>query len=186
MMVRADNRARAAHDPGAVLAKAALSAAKRLGLGNRQLGRILGSSEASVSRLHRERALRPAGREAERLHYLRFTSFRYPPLRRGSRFGSRGERGIWYGAESLRAAFAEVAYYRMLFLEGTQADLGSIDADLTAFTARVKTKRGVDLTASPFDHWRAALASKTSYAATQPLGSAMREAAVEAFRYVSA
>jgi len=129
---------------------------------------------------------KPPAPEAGRLHYLLFTSFRYPPLSRGSRFGSRGERGIWYGAESLRAAFAEVAYYRMLFLEGTQADLGSIDADLTAFTARVKTKRGVDLTASPFDHWRAALASKTSYAATQPLGSAMREAAVEAFRYVSA
>jgi hypothetical protein len=65
MMLRASNRARAARDPGAVLAKAALSAAKRLGLGNRQLGQILGSSEASVSRLHRERALRPAGREAE-------------------------------------------------------------------------------------------------------------------------
>ena len=129
---------------------------------------------------------KPPVPEAGRLHYLLFTSFRYPPLSRGSRFGSRGERGIWYGAESLRAAFAEVAYYRMLFLEGTQADLGSIDADLTAFTARVKTKRGVDLTAPPFDHWRAALASKTSYAATQPLGSAMREAAVEAFRYVSA
>jgi len=48
MMARADNRARATHDPGAVLAKAALSAAKRLGLGNRQLGQILGSSEAGT------------------------------------------------------------------------------------------------------------------------------------------
>jgi hypothetical protein len=124
---------------------------------------------------------KPPAPEAKRLHYLLFTSFRYPPLRHGSRFGSRRERGIWYGAESVRAALAEVAYYRLLFLE-----LGSIHADLTVFTARVKTARGIDLTAPPFDRWRAALASKTSYAATQPLGTAMRETGVEAFRYLSA
>jgi hypothetical protein len=115
-----------------------------------------------------------------------FTSFRYPPLRHGSRFGSRHERGIWYGSETLRAALAEVAYYRLLFLEGTQADLAPLDADLSAFDVRVKTQRGIDLTAKPFDCWRSELASKTSYAATQSLGSAMREAGVEAFRYVSA
>jgi hypothetical protein len=120
------------------------------------------------------------------LHYLLFTPFRYPPLSHGSRFGSRLERGIWYGSESLGGAFAEVAYYRLLFLEGTAADLGAVDADLSAFNVRVKTRRGVDLTAEPFDRWRQVLASKTSYAATQALGGAMREAGVEAFRYASA
>lgn len=124
--------------------------------------------------------------EGPRLHYLLFTSFRYPPLRHGSRFGSRHERGIWYGSESLRAAFAEVAYYRLLFLEGTEADLGPVDVDLSAFNVRVKTRRGIDLTAKPFDRWRSLLASKTSYVATQALGTAMREAGVEAFRYASA
>ena len=44
----------------------------------------------------------------------------------------------------------------------------------------------MDLTAPPFDRWRAALASKISYAATQPLGTDMRGAGVEAFRYRSA
>ena len=124
--------------------------------------------------------------EGPRLHYLLFTSFRYPPLRHGSRFGSRHERGIWYGSESLRAAFAEVAYYRLLFLEGTEADLGPVDVDLSTFNVRVKTRRGMDLTAKPFDRWRSLLASKTSYVATQALGTAMREAGVEAFRYASA
>jgi len=129
---------------------------------------------------------KPPLAEGARLHYLLFTPFRYPPLRHGSRFGSRRERGIWYGAESLRPAFAEVAYYRLLFLEGTHADLGLVETDLTAFQARVRTARGVDLTKEPFRRWRAELVSKTSYAATQPLGTAMRDAGVEAFRYESA
>src|SRR5260370_1119544 len=76
------------------------------------------------------------------LDSLLFTPFRYPPLRHGSRFGSRYERGIWYGAETLRTAFAEVAYYRLLFLEGTEADLGLLQTDLSAFSVRVRTHRG--------------------------------------------
>jgi hypothetical protein len=123
---------------------------------------------------------------AEPLHYLLFTPFRYPPLRHGSRFGSRRERGIWYGAESLRSAFGEIAYYRLLFLEGTRADLGLVETDLTVFRARVRTRRGIDLTRPPFRRRRAELVSKTSYAATQSLGAAMREAGVEALRYESA
>lgn len=121
-----------------------------------------------------------------RLHYLLFTPFRYPPLRHGSRFGGRWERGIWYGAEELRSAFAEVTYYRLLFLDGTDADLGLVQSDLTAFRTPVKTTAGIDLTRLPFERWRAALVSKTSYATTQPLGTAMRDAGVEAFRYRSA
>jgi hypothetical protein len=128
----------------------------------------------------------PSVRDGARLHYLLSTPFRYPPLRHGSRFASRHERGIWYGSEEIRTAFAEVAYYRILFLEGTTADLGLLETDLSAFRARVKTSAGVDLAARPFDRWRSQLTSKTSYAATQPLGTAMREAGVEAFRYLSA
>src|SRR3954469_13342301 len=44
------------------------------------------------------------------LHYLLFTPFRYPPLNHGSRFGTRRERGIWYGSSDRRTAFAEVSY----------------------------------------------------------------------------
>jgi hypothetical protein len=124
--------------------------------------------------------------EIGRLHYLLFTPFRYPPLPHGSRFGSRWEPGIWYGSEARRTAFAEVAYYRFLFLDGTDADLDGVEADLSAFRVPVATSRGIDLSAPPFDRWRRRLASKTSYAATQPLGTAMREAGVEACRYWSA
>ncbi len=129
---------------------------------------------------------KPPLTDGSRLHYLLFTPFRYPPLPHGSRFGGRHAPGIWYGAESLRTTFAEVAYYRLLFLAGTTADLGPLATDLSAFTIRVRTAKGVDLTRDPFARWRRALASRTSYAATQALGTAMRGAGVEAVRYESA
>ncbi len=51
--------------PEAVLAEATTSAAARLGLTNRVLADILGTSEASISRLGRTRVLRPASAEGQ-------------------------------------------------------------------------------------------------------------------------
>jgi len=121
-----------------------------------------------------------------RAHYLLFTPFRYPPLRHGSRFGKRFEPGIWYGAETQRTMFAEVAYYRLVFLEGSEADLGSVTTHLTAFTVHARSARGIDLVKAPFDSYRRTIASQDSYTATQALGSAMRAAGVQLFRYPSA
>jgi hypothetical protein len=131
-------------------------------------------------------AAKPPERTRGRLHYLLFTPFRYPPLRYGSRFGGRNEPGIWYGSETLRTAFAEVAYYRLLFLEGTRAVLEPLETTLSAFTALVRTGRGVNLTAPPFAEFRGVLASPSSYSETQMLGTSMRESAVEVARYASA
>ena len=121
-----------------------------------------------------------------KLHYLLFTPFRYPPLPHGSRFGRRNERGLWYGSTDLRTAFAEVSYYRLLFLEGTRAELGTVTTALTAFTADMRTSRGIDLAMPPFDAFRRDIASPSSYQSSQALGAAMRDAGVEAFRYPSA
>jgi hypothetical protein len=52
-------------DAGPVLAKAVLSAASRLGLRNRHLAAVIGSSEASVSRLQHGRGLEPDTKEGE-------------------------------------------------------------------------------------------------------------------------
>lgn len=52
-------------DAAPVLAKAVLSAATRLGIRNRQLSAILGSSEASISRLQSGRGLEPDSKEGE-------------------------------------------------------------------------------------------------------------------------
>jgi hypothetical protein len=121
-----------------------------------------------------------------KVHYLLATPFRYPPLPHGSRFGARRERGIWYGSESKRTMFAEVAYYRLVFLAGTSADLGLVTTQLTAFNVRAHSLRGIDLARAPFDAHRRAIASPIRYAATQALGTAMRAAGVELFRYPSA
>jgi hypothetical protein len=52
-------------EPGPVLAKAVLAAAARLGLRNRHLALVIGSSEASVSRLQNGRGLDPESKEGE-------------------------------------------------------------------------------------------------------------------------
>jgi hypothetical protein len=131
-------------------------------------------------------AAKPPDPTRGRLHYLLSTPFRYPPLRHGSRFGGRHERGVWYGADGRQTVFAEVAYYRLVFLDGSHADLGVLATPLTAFTVRVRTERGVDLTLPPFDAHRAAISDPGAYAASRDLGGAMRDAGVEVFRYTSA
>jgi hypothetical protein len=128
----------------------------------------------------------PEGPEFVGLHYLLSTPFRYPPLPHGSRFGVRAERGIYYGSETRRAMFAEVAYYRLLFLEGTAADIPRIQIELTVFRVPVRTRRGVDLTRGPFLGRAGRISSPVSYAFSQRLGARMRASGVEAFRYRSA
>ena len=130
--------------------------------------------------------VKPPAPATGRMHYLLFTPFRYPPLRHGSRFGTRHQPSIWYGSEQPRAAFAEVAYYRLLFLEGTHATLGLVSTSLTAFTVRMRSARGVDLAAAPFNEYQDTISSPERYSEAQALGNAMREAGVELFRYPSA
>lgn len=128
----------------------------------------------------------PDTEEFRGLHYLLSTPFRYPPLLHGSRFGTRAEPSLWYGSALPRTAFAETAYYRLLFLEGTAAEIEPVSVELSLFHVAVRTSKGVDLTRPPFDTQRAVIASPTSYEATQRLGSSMRAAGVQAFRFPSA
>lgn len=128
----------------------------------------------------------PPGPRFAGLHYLLSTPFRYPPLKWGSRFGRKHERSLWYGSRKAETALAETAYYRLLFLEGSAADLGPLSTRHSVFQAKISTRYGVDLTRAPFDAFADRLASATSYADTQPLGSAMREDGVEAFLFTSA
>ncbi|MBP7147160.1 MAG: RES family NAD+ phosphorylase [Acidobacteria bacterium] len=128
----------------------------------------------------------PRTDEFRGLHYLLATSFRYPPLRHGSRFGTRAERSIWYGAEGLRPAFAEAAYYRLVFLAGTGTDLGPVEVDVTSFAIGIRTRRGIDLCGPAFAAFAAEISSPERYQASQRLGREMRAAGIEAFRYRSA
>lgn len=126
--------------------------------------------------------------DARGLHYLLFTPFRHPPLRWGSRFGTRFERSLWYGSEELPTALAEVAFYRFVLLEHAPA-LGvnrPLVLELSAFRASVRSAAAVDLTSGEFARYEAELASATSYESTQALGAAMRADGVELVRYRSA
>jgi hypothetical protein len=129
---------------------------------------------------------KPPSRAGTRLHVLLSTPFRYPPLPHGSRFGTRHEPGIWYGSEDRRALFAELAYYRLVFMEASAAGFETLTTWHTAFSVRVQTGRGIDLTRPPFDAHRPVIASPTDYRESQALGAAMRAEGVEAFRYPSA
>ena len=139
-----------------------------------------------LEKLIDERAKAPVPAGFEGLHYLLYTPFRHPPLRNGSRFGTRDERGILYGAKKLPAALAEVAYYRFVFLDGSDADLGDVATEHTAFRFGIDTQHAADLTVAPFRAYEAQISSKTSYDASQRLGTQMREDGVEAALYVSA
>ena len=124
----------------------------------------------------------PAG--AARLHYLLFTPFRYPPPPGGSRFRGPTDAGVFYGADEVRTACAELGYWRWRHLLDSPA--------LTAMPIRPQTVfrtalagRMVDLRTAPFVRDRAAWTSPTDYSACQRFGVVAREAEVEAIRYES-
>ena len=121
------------------------------------------------------------------LHYLLATPFRYPPLKHGSRFGTRSEPSLFYGSLETRTVLAEAAYYRFVFWHGmAQPPAGKLDTQHTLFGAAYRTGQGMQLQALPFADHRAALASPSDYRASQTLGTAMRTAGIEAFEFVSA
>jgi hypothetical protein len=121
------------------------------------------------------------------LHYLLATPFRYPPLPWGSRFGRRFEPSLFYAARTSDTVLAESAYYRFVFWSGMDAPPPApLATRHTLFSAAIGTNRGLRLQHAPFDEHAAALLDRRYYGATQALGSAMREAGIEAFEYRSA
>lgn len=130
----------------------------------------------------------PAPSAPDALHYLLRTPFRYPPLRWGSRFGSTHEPGIFYGAHSAETTLMEAAYYRLVFwhsMEGTPPRQ-SIRSEHTLFRAAYRSAAGVKLHGEAFAPFADAISHPTHYTSSQQLGTAMREAGVEAFEYPSA
>lgn len=130
----------------------------------------------------------PAPKAAEKLSYLLYTPFRYPPLKYGSRFGHRYEPGLFYGSRSLPTALAETAYYRLYFWFGmeTAPKSAQLTTQHTAFTADIFTSKGLQLHQLPFAQYQKQLTDKASYKYTQPLGTAMRELGIKAFEFISA
>ncbi len=123
-------------------------------------------------------------------HYLIKTPFRYPPLQYGSRFGTVWEPALFYGSQTVDCALCEVAYYRFVFLsdmeDSRKLTKHNIQSYHSSFYVNTLSDKAIQLNRAPFDKFQEQLCSTQSYAQTQALGKAMREAGVELFSYASA
>ena len=135
-----------------------------------------------------ERSKPPLPADAEGLHYLLATPFRYPPLPCGSRFGRRFEPSLFYSSQKLATALSEAAYYRFVFWWGMERSPPSsrLMTQHTVFAANYRTVTGLQLQQPPFAGYEKLLTDPSDYSITQQLGSAMRAEGVSAFEYTSA
>ncbi|HJW10957.1 MAG TPA: RES family NAD+ phosphorylase [Albitalea sp.] len=126
----------------------------------------------------------PLPAEAAHLHPLLATPFRYRSPH-PSRFRRAGEPGLWYGAQELHTACAEVGYWRWRFLmDSAGLRDGELVTEHSFFQAQVRGA-AIDLTRAP---WKAASTAWTDpddYSACQALGQAARSHAVQWIRYAS-
>jgi len=126
--------------------------------------------------------------ECRHLHYLLATPFRYGSVYPyGSRFRRAGKtKGVYYAAETVLTAVAEMAFYRLLFFaESPQTQWPNDAAEYTAFAAAIKCERASDLTHPPLDRDVRAWTHPTDYNACQAIADVAREAGMQAIRYRS-
>ena len=107
----------------------------------------------------------------ENLHYLIKTAFRYPPLKYGSRFGTRTMPSYFYASCEIETALTETAYYRFLFLEHMQTPYAKpIDSEHTAFSVSVRSDKALNLRAERYSNIREGLVNRSDYQFTQIIG----------------
>ena len=132
--------------------------------------------------LEQNKPTRPAS--TVHLDYLLATPFRYHPLRGGSRFRATTDPWVFYGAESVRTASAEVGYHRWKFLHDAVALEKLEPVAHTAFRADLHTHT-VDLRKSPFNVDAEAWLHPMNYQATQAFAQAARIAELGGIAYQS-
>ena len=126
----------------------------------------------------------PVPAAARHLHYLLFTPFRYPPPAGGSRFRAPDDPGVFYGADAVRTACAELGYWRWRHL----ADSPALDAmpqkAQTVFKVKVATT-GIDLRDKPFVRDAVNWTDPGHYAPCQRLARTARACEIGVIRYQS-
>lgn len=126
----------------------------------------------------------PQPESTANLDYLLATPFRYDPLRGGSRFRTVTDPGVFYGAQSVRTACAELGYWRWKFLKDA-VDLDRLEPVAhTAFRADISTT-ALDLREPPFNADTAHWTHPADYSATQAFARTAREAEVGGIVYQS-
>ena len=116
--------------------------------------------------------------------YLLTTPFRYvSPW--PSRFRPAGHAGVWYGAEQVATACAEVGYWRWRFLTDSDGLRDQVLlVEFTVFVARV-VGQSIDLTAPPWSRSRALWLDPVDYTACHAVAAAARERGIQWIRYAS-
>jgi len=116
--------------------------------------------------------------------YLLTTPFRYTSAY-PSRFRRPNESGVWYGAEDIATACAEVGYWRWRFLIDSEGLVGKeVRAELTIFQARVQGQ-SIDLTATPWNDLDHAWSHPTDYSGCHNLAEQARTGGIHWIRYRS-
>jgi hypothetical protein len=126
----------------------------------------------------------PVPAAARHLHWLLFTPFRYAPPPGGSRFRAPGDPGVFYAADAVRTACAELGYWRWRHLTDSPALSALPEKPQTLFSAKVAAA-GVDLREPPFVAGRAHWTRPDDYTATQRFAGVARAAGVGVIRYES-
>ncbi len=123
----------------------------------------------------------PLPTTARALHYLLTTPFRYrSPV--ASRFRAANDAGAWYGAETLRTAAAEVAYWRWRFIADSPGLLAhELLTEHSFFQADVQGA-AIDLSEEPWKRARKRWMADREHSATQALAQAAREHGVQWIR----
>jgi hypothetical protein len=124
----------------------------------------------------------------EHMHYLLKTPFRYPPLKQGSRFGSRLMASFFYASEQTGGALAEVAFYRFVFLSHMQSAYpDSVRSQHLLFSVKVASSACMDLTDNEFALFQPQLRSPDTYSFCQQVGHYLiTQQRAELLRYASA
>lgn len=126
----------------------------------------------------------PLPPEAAGRHYLIFTPFRYrAPV--ASRFRRAADPGVWYGAEEIETACAEVAYWKWRFLMDSVALSGqALHTEHSFFQARTRG-RCADLTAPPWKSAARTWRDKTEYSGCQAFAAEARNQNLAWIRYAA-
>ena len=126
--------------------------------------------------------------ECQGLDYLLSTPFRYgAPYPHGSRFRRAGRPlGVFYAAETIETAIAELAFYRVLFFaESSGTELPEGASDYAALSVALDVGSMLDLTAEPLSADDALWSDLVDYTAGQALADAARGAEVALLRHRS-
>jgi RES domain len=126
----------------------------------------------------------PVPEGAARLHYLLFTPFRYAPPPGGSRFRGPNDPGVFYAADEVRTACAELGYWRWRHLLDVPALNSMPSRPQTVFRVKLATQ-AADLREPPFRRDRETWTQPNDYSGCQRFGVVARKAGIGAIRYES-